>query len=528
MAFQVSPGIDVREFDLTTTVAAAAANVGGISGVFRWGPVGERVLIGSENDLVATFGKPFANTTWTNVESFFSAADFLDYADALWVVRADTTGLVTANTTNIEAKYPGALGNSISVVYVDGGAQGTANDDVAAYGTTRVELQEDDHLTVIVVDTDGAFTGTANTVLEVFEDMAPTAGTKYWNGESDYIVDVINNKSKYIKFASGFDPATLTTAGSGTVDLANGADGTTDGDTSLAAIKAGFDLFENPEEVEVGLLIQGKAIGTDAGAEIANYIIAIAESRKDCMAFVSPGSTDLVGATSATALTTVSAFGDAITSSSYGVIDSGYKYRYNKYNDTYVWVPLNGDIAGITARTDDVRDPWYSPAGLNRGILKNVVKLAYTPKKADRDVLYQKNVNPVVTQPGTGTLLFGDKTALKTESAFSRINVRRLFITLEKSIANSAKGLLFEFNDAFTRSQFVNLVEPYLRDVQGRRGIYDFRVICDETNNTPAMIDRNEFRGDIYIKPARSINYIQLNFVAVATGVEFDEVIGRF
>ena len=209
-------------------------------------------------------------------------------------------------------------------------------------------------------------------------------------------------------------------------------------------------------------------------------------------------------------------------------MDSGYKYQYDKYNDVYRWIPLNGDIAGITARSDNIRDPWYSPAGYNRGVVKNLVKLAFNPSKTDRDLLYKNGVNPVVTQPGQGTVLFGDKTLLTKPSAFDRINVRRLFIVLEKSIANAANSTLFEFNDEFTRLQFLNLIEPFLRDVQGRRGITDFRVVCDETNNTPQVIDSNRFVGDIYIKPARSINFIQLNFVAVRTGVEFSEIVGQF
>jgi phage tail sheath protein FI len=221
-------------------------------------------------------------------------------------------------------------------------------------------------------------------------------------------------------------------------------------------------------------------------------------------------------------------FRNAITSSSYAVMDSGYKYQYDKYNDEYRWVPLNGDIAGLCVRTDNVRDPWYSPAGFNRGVIKNVVKLSYNPDAEDRDVLYRNAINPVVTFPGRGTVLYGDKTLLGKPSAFDRINVRRLFITLEKAIAIAAKSSLFEFNDDFTRAGFRNLIEPYLRDIQGRRGIYAFKVVCDNTNNTPEVIDANQFRGDIYIKPARSINFIQLNFVAVRTGVEFDEIVGKF
>ena len=221
-------------------------------------------------------------------------------------------------------------------------------------------------------------------------------------------------------------------------------------------------------------------------------------------------------------------FRNNLRSTSYAVMDSGYKYMYDRYNDLYRWIPLNGDVAGLCVRTDNTNDPWWSPAGLNRGQIKNLVKLAYNPRKADRDTLYKAGINPVVTFPGQGTILFGDKTLLNKPSAFDRINVRRLFIVLEKAIATASKFTLFEFNDAFTRAQFKSLVVPYLREVQGRRGITDFLVVCDDTNNTPDIIDRNEFVGDIYIKPARSINFIQLNFVAVRTGVAFSEVVGQF
>ena len=245
------------------------------------------------------------------------------------------------------------------------------------------------------------------------------------------------------------------------------------------------------------------------------------------MVFVSPSYADVVNNPNGEVDAMV-AYRNALTNSSYAFIDSGYKYRYDKYNDLYRYTPLNGDMAGLAVRTDNNRDPWFSPAGYNRGIIKNVVKLAFNPNKAQRDILYVSDINPVITQPGQGTLLFGDKTALGRASAFDRINVRRLFIILEKAIARAAKTTLFEFNDEFTRAQFKNLVEPFLRDVQGRRGIYDFRVICDDTNNTGEVIDRNEFIGDIYIKPAKSINFIQLNFVAVRTGVEFEEIVGQF
>jgi phage tail sheath protein FI len=241
--------------------------------------------------------------------------------------------------------------------------------------------------------------------------------------------------------------------------------------------------------------------------------------------FVSPPANTVVRNAGSEVLS-LQAFRNNIVSSSYAVIDSGYKYQYDKYNDVYRYIPMNGDVAGLCVRTDSERDPWFSPAGFNRGQVKNIIKLAYNPTKAERDLLYKAGINPVVTFPGQGTVLFGDKTALTRSSAFDRINVRRLFIILEKAIATASKSMLFEFNDPFTRTQFVNMVEPFLRDIQGRRGIYDFKVVCDDSNNTAGVVDRGEFVGDIYIKPARAINFIQLNFVAVRSGVEFNEIVG--
>jgi phage tail sheath protein FI len=272
-------------------------------------------------------------------------------------------------------------------------------------------------------------------------------------------------------------------------------------------------------------------LGSDADGTLATHIINnIAEDRKDCIAVISPERADVVNnnVTPQAARDAVIAYRDTLPSSSYAVMDSGWKYMYDKYNDVYRYVPLNGDTAGLMVQTDLTRDPWYSPAGFNRGTVRNTIKLAFNPSKTDRDELYKKGVNPVVTFPGQGTILFGDKTMLARPSAFDRINVRRLFIVLEKAISTAAKFTLFEFNDDFTRAQFRNLVEPFLRDVQGRRGITDYRVVCDSTNNTGEVIDRNEFVGDIYIKPNRSINFIQLNFVAVRSGVEFSEVVGQF
>jgi phage tail sheath protein FI len=277
-------------------------------------------------------------------------------------------------------------------------------------------------------------------------------------------------------------------------------------------------LFSNDELFDVSLIPMGPT--TNVG--VVNTVIGIAEARRDCVVFVSPPYVDVVNTTNQASK--IAAYRDTLTSSSFAVLDSGWKYQYDRYNDKYRYVPLNGDVAGLAARTDYIADPWFSPAGYNRGVIKNVVKLAFSPTKTDRDDLYKKGINPVVTFPGQGTLLFGDKTLLARPSAFDRINVRRLFIVLEKAISTASKFQLFEFNDPFTRAQFRNLVEPFLRDVQGRRGITDFRVICDDTNNPGSVVDRNEFVADIFIKPARAINFIQLNFVATRSGVSFEEV----
>ena len=295
-------------------------------------------------------------------------------------------------------------------------------------------------------------------------------------------------------------------------------------------------MFGSSEDIDISLILQGKPIAgsTTSGGytvknfQLANYLIDnIAENRKDCVVFITPEDSTVSGNYNNEAQALV-AWRNVVHDSSYAVMDSGYKYQYDRYNDVYRYLPTNGDIAGLCARTDNQKDPWWSPAGFNRGQIKNLVKLRWNPRKADRDIIYKNGINAVTTFPGQGTVLFGDKTLQSKPSAFDRINVRRLFIVLEKAIATASKFTLFEFNDEFTRAQFKNLVTPYLRDVQGRRGITDFLVVCDNTNNTPERVDRNEFWGDIYIKPARSINFIQLNFVAVASGVSFSEVVGKF
>ncbi len=406
-----------------------------------------------------------------------------------------------------------------------------------------------DQMHVVVYDEDGAWTGTRGTVLEVFDKVSKASDAVNPDGTNNYYKNVINNRSEYIWWLdheAGSNKGeklqnNRVFGGNNTAkyrQLASGKDGGSTNATTtetniislgdLTASNRGYSLFKSAEDVDISLILQGKARGGTNNEGLANDIIDnIVDVRKDCVAFISPDQADVVN-NAGSERDDVIAFRNALSSSSYAVLDSGYKYQYDKYNDVYRYIPLNGDIAGTCVRTDLERDAWFSPAGFSRGGIKNIVKLAYNPNKADRDQLYQADVNPVNTFPGQGTLLFGDKTLLGQPSAFDRINVRRLFIVLEKAISTAAKFSLFEFNDEFTRAQFKNLVEPFLRDVQGRRGIYDFRVVCDDTNNTGEVIDRNEFIGDIYVKPARSINFIQLNFVAVRTGVEFSEVVGQF
>ena len=429
------------------------------------------------------------------------------------------------------ARYPGELGNSIRVSVADSNTYSSwqyANNFESTPGTSAYVNQRggsSDELHIIVIDATSAITGTAGTVLEKFSFLSKARDAKNSDGSTNYYKDVINSQSKYIWWMN--HPSSVTNWGSLstttfdnlssnlTTQLSGGVDGN---ELSTANVLEGYQVFSNDELYDVSLIPMGPTNDVSA----VNSVISLAETRRDSMVFVSPPYNNVVNVTdSATRITT---YRDTLTSSSFAVLDSGWKYQYDRYNDKYRYVPLNGDTAGLAARTDYVADPWFSPAGYNRGVLKNVVKLAYSPSKADRDTLYKKGVNPIVTFPGQGTILFGDKTLLSRPSAFDRINVRRLFIVLEKAIATAAKFQLFEFNDAFTRAQFRNLVEPFLRDVQGRRGITDFRVICDETNNTSEVIDRNEFVADIFIKPARSINFIQLNFIATRSGVSFEEV----
>ena len=698
MAVLVSPGVNVSEVDLTTVVPSVSTSAAAFAGVFRWGPVGERVLISNENQLVARFGKP----TSLNPETFLTAASFLSYSSALFVVRAANTSTgdansalnAVANTAAVTvannvvknqidydarasfqsgvlyvAKYPGELGNSLRVsicdsvnayssildlagiessnnitgafnisigsntatlsfdsdnldsaantyantisaalsvgdaIKVGNSAIGTQYLTISAIGAPSVSsnlatvtvsfldkytLSTDyvanttvngnntvvgvsrfwehhglvsaaptisqfvsevgntsaiDTVHVVVTDTNGKLSGVPGQILEVYQGLSRATDAKNSDGSSNYYKTVINNRSTNIWWATdrtGATSATATNVATSSnekpvrIDFAGGQDGYTESSVTLGVLASAYDLFKPIDTVNIGLIIAGKPVGgsttinsqTVTGFQLANYLIDnIATTRKDCIVFASPPDALITSNSGAEAQSIVNWRG-AVTDTSYAVLDTGYKYMYDRYNDIYRYIPLNGDIAGLCARTDQTNDAWFSPAGLSRGQIKNVVKLRFNPTQTERDLLYTNAVNPVVSFAGQGTILYGDKTATSKASQFNRINIRRLFIVLEKTIAEVAKTALFEFNDDFTRTQFRNIINPFLRDVQGRRGITDFLVVCDATNNTPEVIDRNEFSGDIYIKPTRSVNFIQLNFVAVRTGVEFNTIIG--
>lgn len=607
MTFSVSPSVIVREVDASAVIPAIGTPPAAIAGVFRWGPTSERILVSSEEELANRFGKPYANTTWQNYETFFSAADFLSYSNALYVTRVVSDDAAKADGTYFQAKYEGELGNNIEVSIVSstsyeetiasvGDLSGTVtfnstSFDIAGLASSIGELQENDiirigndsvgyqeliidafigdasntapfdysvitknrftlaetdlsalsierkwgyaniaqsapssanNIHIAVVDKGGQITGTPGTVLELYENLSINPAAKLPDGTNNYYGTVLENASSWVDQVAG---TTINTAITIPVydRMVDGADGDGEVGITFGKIAAGYDLYKDSNEVDISAIICGKS----TSANLPNYATAnIAENRKDCVVYFSPPlSAAVTPANPATKTTDVIAFRNQVQSSSYWFMDTGYKYRYDKYNDVYRWVPLNGDIAGLSARVE----PWVSPAGFKRGIIKNVVKLAFNPNKAQRDQLYGADINPVISQVGQGVLLFGDKTGLGTAtgSAFTRINVRRLFITVEKAISTVSASFLFDFNDEFTQTQFKNLVEPFLRDIQGKRGIIDFRVVSDSTVNTPDVVDRNLFRGNIFIKPARSINIIELTFVATRTGVEFDEIVGQ-
>jgi phage tail sheath protein FI len=572
MPFQVSPGVNVTEYDLTSSIPSATGTFGAIAGEFEWGPVGIAQPISSELKLIDRFGKPPYSSTSNTITDFFTAASFLQYSGSLIVSRAchgQSNNSVAANKAaapaNVQiknssdyiasptvtncvfaARYPGTVGNNLQVSLFANAQSGSLA--TWAYGSLfdketgttdfiklNVNSVANDEMYVVVVDRTGAISGTANTVLEKFVASKAT-NARDPNNNSMYYKDVLLNKSKYVyqvghptaSYKGSFLANTWGQAANSTLifsdhDNTNSAYVLANGSyiaVTSGNVTAAFDVLNDPT-VDVSLLMTG----AHSSAVVQYAITNVAEYRKDCLVFASP---TYANCTSTQPEVDIPAWRTAIGSySSYAVMDSGWKYIYDKYYDTYRWVPLNGDVAGMCAKTDAEREPWFSPAGPVRGQVKNIVKLAYNPDKADRDILYKADVNPVVSFNGEGTYLYGDKTMLGRTSAFNRINVRRLFMVLEKTISRAAKASLFEFNDEFTRAQFVSIVDPYLRAVMAGRGIYDYRVICDERNNSPDLIDRNEFVGDIYIKPSKSINFIQLNFIAIRTGVQFEEVVGR-
>jgi phage tail sheath protein FI len=639
MAFQVSPGVNVSEIDLTTVVPAVSTTIGGVAGHFLWGPVEQPVLISSEDQLVAQFNKPNGN----NYESFFSAANFLAYGNALYVVRANNTSqtnsytnaantaatLVVKNADDYDsnhssgisgvgpyvAKYPGALGNSLKVsvcataaayestlsgtysitantktvtfsanqastlvagdllelgatdsakrvlrvasvaangtsatldeVYIGGTV--TANTSLKrrweysnvtqrAPGTTAFVANTGgvtDGMHVVIADEDGQWTGTKGQVLEVFENISKASDAKDDTGNTNYYKEVINNRSRYIWWAAHTSGSTNagstaqgTTFGGSSTPVTNSfASGADVSSVTAAALNTAYGKFSNKDEYDVSLIVMGPAGQTT----VTHVINNVADVRKDCIVCVSPQKNNCVNNSSyeGKEVDDIVTYRNTLPSSNYVVMDGNWKYQYDKYNDVYRWVPCNGDVAGTMVNTDATRDPWFSPAGFQRGRIKNTIKLAFNPRQAERDDLFKNSINPIVTFAGQGSVLFGDKTLVASPSAFDRINVRRLFIVLEKAISVAAQSSLFEINDDFTRAQFRNLVEPFLRDVKGRRGIQDFRVVCDASNNDGQVIDNNQFVCDIYIKPNRSINFVQLNFVAVRTGVEFSEIVGQ-
>ena len=696
MSFLVSPGVNVREVDLTNVVPAVATSIGAIAGAFQKGPVSSVTTISSEEELVQIFGKP--QSTSNQFETFFTAANFLQYADNLKVVRAESgvlnataggTGLLVRDDDHHQtsfadgqgsvgewaARTAGTHGNALGVsicasanayeqtaVTTTSGTEALGQTDISVtdastinvgdivnfgetfeYETTArntttntitIKLKDDvngaglqsqitsgtnirrrwrfydlfdgapgssdyatqnqrgsnDEIHIVVYDTEGDISGFSvdangnrtNAVLETFANLSVNPNAKSPQGDSIYYPDRIFKSSQFIywmdhntgglNFGEDISGATgsiildgtdgsSTDAGDniilnasdsggtdadGNVTLESGTSGYSEisapsktelaGGTDDYALTAGeyesaYDRFEDTESLDINLVLGGRGGGAgDTSSSQDTHVTmltALVEKRRDCVAFASPYRSATVGVSlSNTATSNVITAFDLCPSSSYVVFDSGYKYMFDKYNDVFRFVPLNGDTAGLCAFTDQIADSFFSPAGFNRGNVRGAVKLSYNPTKAERDRLYRARINPVVNFPGQGVVLFGDKTALTKPSAFDRINVRRLFLLLEKAIATAAKFQLFEFNDEFTRAQFRNLVEPFLRDIQGRRGITDFSVKADATNNTGEVIDRNEFVADIFIKPARSINFITLNFIAVRTGVSFTEVGG--
>ena len=585
-----SPAVVVREIDLTGGVPNVQSTTGAIVGVYKWGPIGQRQIIANEAELVNTFAAPDAttNVSFLSATQFLKYSSTLyvvreslgqdsgDTNSLAWssgspnasyrrqvrneesfrtveasLAAIDSDGFGNAGKIEFIGKYAGALGNSLQISILPADTTNTKF-DAWAYSSsfdakpgTSIYAQSKgssgDEVHVAIIDQDGAFTGTRGTILETFPNLSILRDAKDDVGSTVYLKEVINARSEYVKFLNF--SAALDSAGAGdltalntsyfvdsadrapsTISMVNGNDTPFIGTAELIA---GYDLFADKDQVEVDFIIAPSRTAQADHVTMVNDLVAKAVGRKDCIVVASPDRASILNTSNdATRVTNTVATTSQFTRSSYLVVDNNMLKVYDKYNDAYQFIPAASTVAGIMAATDFNRAPWFSPAGSRRGQLLGVTALAYSPTKGQRDQLYKAGVNPIANIPGQGVLLFGDKTFLGRVSAFDRINVRRLFLVLERAIGRAAEQVLFEFNDEFTRAEFVNIVEPVLREVQGRRGITDFRVVADETNNTSAVIDRNEFIASIFIKPARSINFVTLNFVAVRTGVDFEEVVG--
>ena len=644
MASQVSPGILVKERDLTNAVVTGVLQIRAAhASSFAKGPVGQIVNINSQKELISVFGQPNEN----NAEDWLVASEFLNYGGRLAVVRTDggvlnaTTGgagikiateedwLAGAGTSEqFAARTAGTWGNSLLGVIVDkgpdyivdlasapstatiavgdaiafsGGVTGTvisgtqdalvittsaaittsstftdggstiALESVKDWylnttiGSTGVKLSaiaprpsstqhaldngaSNDAVHFAVIDTTGEVSGAPNTIIERFTYLSKISDATSEENSNIYYKSVVNAFSRFMFIGTSpstdanmtgeaWDQATAAVTGAvarvGSFEdqLENGAD---DYLYTTGEFQGAMDLFLDTEETDIDFVLMGGSMASETDTKAkATKVIAVADGRKDCVAFVSAHKANQIASSGNTALTSIQqkentiAFFDGLASTSYAVFDSGYKYVYDRFSDKYRYIPCNGDIAGLCVQTSNVQEDWYSPAGLNRGGILNAVKMAYNPNKADRDELYQSRINPVTSLKGQGTVLFGDKTALAAPSAFDRINVRRLFLNLEKRARVLAEGVLFELNDATTRSGFASALNSYLSEVQARRGVTDYLVVCDESNNTADVIDRNEFVAEIYVKPTRSINFITVTFTATKTGVSFSEVVGR-
>jgi hypothetical protein len=582
-----SPAVIVREIDLSGTVPNVQTSTGAVVGNFRWGPIEQRTLVSNETSLVSTFGSPSEETAVDFMSAAYflkyssslyavrahvgaknastdpemvelpdgSPSDVVDTSKQPLVKNSDhwetsvkgtftEEGETPTSRGSFIAKYAGALGSALTVSvcsttdfdnwgyrqYFDGAP------DTSGWASDRNATNDELH--IVVVDRTGEIAGTPNGVLETFSFVSVAKGALTNEGAKNYIGDVLDNQSQYVWFAGFMADATwslnagrvppvdgsvydyVQSFATATLPMSGGKDSSA---LSTSSVTNAFDLFLNAETVVVDFLIAPKSETLELADTVISHLVGIAEQRKDCVVVASPHAAAM---TDITPVGRIVELANALPASSYLVMDNNFVKIFDKYNNKYIKIPACSSTAGVMAASDISSAPWFSPAGSRRGIYLGITDIVLNPSKSDRDTLYKVGVNPIANIPGQGVILFGDKTFLKRPSAFDRINVRRLFLALERAITVAGKNVMFEFNDEFTRAEFVNIVEPLLREVQGRRGITDFKVVCDETNNTSAVVDRNEFVASIFIKPARSINYVTLNFVAVRTGVEFEEVVG--